>query len=378
MIVRRELRILLAGGGTGGHVFPAIYIAEHLKKYWGAHCQFIGTKKGIENIKVPQAGFVVRNIWISGLQRGFALRNLLLPLKIIISMLQSKRELLRFKPDLVIGTGGYVSGPVLYQAVRMNIPTAIQEQNSYPGITTRLLASRVDCVFLAYQEALNYLKKIKKYVLVGNPIKMQIITQDLEEALKYFNIKKGLATVLVFGGSQGARSINQAVDFLVEAGIFDQIQLIWQTGTQEFEHFKQKYLRQNNKNLRIMPFIDRMDYAYTVANLAVCRAGAMTISELAAAGVPAILIPYPSAAENHQFKNAQAVVHSEGAILIEDNTDLAATLKTALVTLLQKPERLTYMAGQIKNFYHPDTLQRIAFELEDLYKHSDKTESRNG
>lgn len=369
--MRKELRILLAGGGTGGHVFPAIYIAEYLKKYWGAHCQFIGTKKGIENIKVPQAGFVVRNIWISGFQRGFILRNLLLPLKVIISLIQSKRELLRFKPDLVIGTGGYVSGPVLYQAVKMKIPTAIQEQNSYPGITTRLLASRVDCVFLAYQEALNYLKKIKKYVLVGNPIKMQIITQDIEESLKYFNIKKGLATVLVFGGSQGAQSINHAVDFLVETGIFEKIQLIWQTGTQEFELYKQKYLRQNNKNLRIMPFIDRMDYAYTVANLAVCRAGAMTISELAAAGVPAVLIPYPFAAENHQYKNAQTVVQSDGAILIEDNTNLASALRTTLVSLLQTPERLTYMSGQIKNFHHPDTLQRIAFELEDLYKNKD-------
>ncbi len=363
------MRILLAGGGTGGHVFPAIYIAEYLKKYWGARCQFIGTRKGIENIKVPQAGFVVHYIWISGFQRGFNLRNLLLPLKVMISMIQSKRELVRFKPDLVIGTGGYVSGPVLYQAVKMKIPTAIQEQNSYPGITTRLLASRVDCVFLAYQEALNYLKKIKKYVLVGNPIKMEIITQNIEEALKYFNIKKGLATVLVFGGSQGAQSINQAVDNLIETGIFDQIQLIWQTGNQEFEYYKKKYLRHNNKHLRIMPFIDRMDFAYTITNLAVCRAGAMTISELAAAGVPAVLIPYPFAAENHQFKNAQAVVHSEGAILVEDNTDLAKTLKTALLSLLQTPERLTYMAGQIKNFHHPDTLQRIAFELEDLYKH---------
>lgn len=366
--MKSELRIVLAGGGTGGHVFPAIYIAEYLKKFWGAQCQFIGTRKGIENIKVPQAGFVVKHIWISGFRRSLDWHNLLFPFKVMVSLMQSKRELIRFKPDLVIGTGGYVSGPVLYQAIKMKIPTAIQEQNSYPGITTRLLASKVDCVFLAYQEALLYLKKVKKYVLVGNPIKMTITTQNMEEALKYFNIKKGLATVLVFGGSQGAQSINQAIDQLIESGMLDQIQLIWQTGSLEFDFYKKKYIQQNNKNLRIMPFIDRMDYAYTVANFAICRAGAMTISELAAAGVPAILIPYPFAAENHQFKNAQAVARNEGALLIEDTDHLAEPLKTAVLSLLQKPERLTYMSEQIKHFHHPDTLQRMASELEDLIK----------
>jgi UDP-N-acetylglucosamine--N-acetylmuramyl-(pentapeptide) pyrophosphoryl-undecaprenol N-acetylglucosamine transferase len=370
--MRTEPRILMAGGGTGGHVFPAIYIAEYLKRYWGAHCQFIGTRKGIENIKVPQAGFVLKHIWISGFQRGFDLNNILFPLKVMVSLIQCKRELIRFKPDLVIGTGGYVSGPVLYQAVKMKIPTAIQEQNSYPGITTRLLASKVDCVFLAYQEALHYLKKVKKYVLVGNPIKMDIITQNMDEAFKYFNFKKGNATVLVFGGSQGAQSINRAVDQLVGTGVFDQVQLIWQTGAQEFEFYKDRYIQQNNKNLCIMPFIDRMDYAYTIANLAICRAGAMTISELAAAGVPAVLIPYPFAAENHQFKNAQTLVQNESAILIEDKSNLAELLKTILNSLLQAPERLTYMSRQIKNFHHPDTLQRIAFELEDLYKDKNK------
>jgi UDP-N-acetylglucosamine--N-acetylmuramyl-(pentapeptide) pyrophosphoryl-undecaprenol N-acetylglucosamine transferase len=364
--MKNDLRILLAGGGTGGHVFPAIYIAEYLKKNWGAQCQFIGTRHGIENVKVPQAGFVVHPVWISGLHRGFNLRNLLFPLKLVVSLVQCKRELIRFKPDLVIGTGGYVSGPLLYQAVRMKIPTAIQEQNSYPGITTRLLAARVDCVFLAYQEALHYLQRLKKYVLVGNPIKSTLVIRPNEDASKYFNLKKGIATVLVFGGSQGARSINRAIDRLISEGVFEQIQLIWQTGQPDFEFYKQKYILQNNKNLCIMPFIDRMDYAYAAANLVICRAGAMTISELAAAAVPAILVPYPFAAENHQFKNAQAVARSEGAILVEDKKNLAESLKTALISLLQAPERLSFMSGQIKNYHHPDTLQRIAIELEDL------------
>jgi UDP-N-acetylglucosamine--N-acetylmuramyl-(pentapeptide) pyrophosphoryl-undecaprenol N-acetylglucosamine transferase len=373
--VKSEVRILLAGGGTGGHVFPAIYIAEYLKKYWGAQCEFIGTTKGIENIKVPQAGFVVRHIWISGLQRSLDWHNLLFPFKVMVSLIQSRRELIRFKPDLVIGTGGYVSGPVLYQAIKMKIPTVLQEQNSYPGITTRLLASRVDCVFVAYQEALHYLKKIKKYVLVGNPIKITIASQDMEEALKYFNIKKGVATILVFGGSQGARSINRAIDNLIESGMFEKVQLIWQTGSSEFDFYKKKYIQQNNRNLRIMSFIDRMDYAYTVANFAICRAGAMTISELAAAGVPAILIPYPFAAENHQFKNAQTIAKNEGAVLIEETSDLTGSLETAVHSLLQAPERLSYMSEQIRHFHHPDTLQRMATELEDLIH--EKNEIKN-
>ncbi|MCK4753944.1 MAG: glycosyltransferase, partial [Calditrichia bacterium] len=169
--MRRDLRIVFAGGGTGGHVFPAIYMAEYLSKHWGADCQFIGTKKGLENRKVSQAGFLVRHIWISGFKRGLYLSNLIFPLKLLISSVQSRKILRQIKPHLVVGTGGYVAGPAIRQAIKLNIPTAIQEQNSYPGVTTRLLAPQVDCVFLAYEEALKYLGKLKKYQIVGNPIK---------------------------------------------------------------------------------------------------------------------------------------------------------------------------------------------------------------
>jgi UDP-N-acetylglucosamine--N-acetylmuramyl-(pentapeptide) pyrophosphoryl-undecaprenol N-acetylglucosamine transferase len=357
---------MLAGGGTGGHIFPAIYIAQYLKKNWGAHCRFIGTKKGIENIKVSQAGFVVKHIWISGFKRGIYLSNLLFPLRLLVSFWQSHREIRQFKPDLVIGTGGYISGPVLYRALKMKIPTAIQEQNSYPGITTRILASKVDRVFLAYAEALQYIKNIKKYVLVGNPIKDNIISENIDEARKYFDIDKGLTTILIFGGSQGARSINKAIDNIIAQGTLDNVQIVWQTGKLDFEFYKDKYKNDRNTRLHLLPFIDRMDYAYTIADFAICRSGAMTISELAAAGLPAILIPLPHAAANHQLKNAQTIAQGGGALVVEDNSGMEQLLQTAILELLQSQEQLNSMSEKMKSFHRNDTTQQIAHELEKL------------
>jgi len=224
--MRRDLRIVFAGGGTGGHVFPAIYMAEYLSNKWGADCQFIGTKKGLENRKVSQAGFLVRHIWISGFRRGLYLSNFIFPFKLIMSSMQSRKILHEIKPHLVIGTGGYVAGPALRQAIKMNIPTAIQEQNSYPGVTTRLLAPKVDCVFLAYEEALKYLGKLKKYRIVGNPIKENLKTGNAKEAQKYFGLKNGNITILVFGGSQGARNINSAIDEILSTRLLKTVHFI--------------------------------------------------------------------------------------------------------------------------------------------------------
>ena len=365
--MNREIRIILAGGGTGGHVFPAIYIARYLKKYWGARCEFIGTGRGIESIKVPQAGFVLKKIWISGFKRGFYISNLLFPLKLIVSMIQSKREIKYFKPDLVIGTGGYVSGPVLYQAVKMNIPTAIQEQNSYPGITTRILSGRVDHVFLAYEESLKYLKNLPQYSIVGNPVQFDFQNVSREEALRFFNLKKNLTTILIFGGSQGASNINQAIDRLINQGILKNVQVIWQTGSAHIEQIQQKYKDYKDINLCILPFIDRMDFAYKVSDFAICRSGAMTISELAAAGLPAILIPLPHAAANHQFKNASAVAKKGGAIVVEDKQGMDEMLSRAIKRMCESDEVRQEMSKKISVFYAHDALHKIAAELKILY-----------
>jgi UDP-N-acetylglucosamine--N-acetylmuramyl-(pentapeptide) pyrophosphoryl-undecaprenol N-acetylglucosamine transferase len=371
--MRRDLRIVFAGGGTGGHVFPAIYMAEYLSKNWGADCQFIGTKKGLENRKVSQAGFLVRHIWISGFKRGLYLSNLLFPLKLLVSSIQSRKILHQIKPHLVIGTGGYVAGPTLRQAIKLNIPTAIQEQNSYPGVTTRLLAPQVDCVFLAYEEALKFLGKLKKYRIVGNPIKESLMRGSSKEAQKHFGLKNGSLTILVFGGSQGARNINHAIDELLSTRLLQNVQIIWQTGQMEFDKYKEKYKNYDDINLCIMPFIDRMDFAYSASNIAVARAGAMTISELAATGLPAILVPYPFAAANHQLKNAQTIVNEGAALLVEDDQELAKNLSDVIFSVLEDPDQIATMADKMHNFHHEHTLSQIEEELAKLINNDDET-----
>ncbi len=363
-----EIRILFAGGGTGGHVFPAIRIAQHLKETWGALCRFIGTKHGLEQVKVPQAGFVLKNIWISGFHRGLDLRNIYFPLKVIVSLIQSKREIRDFQPDLVIGTGGYVSGPVLYQASRMGIPTAIQEQNSYPGVTTRLLSDRVDVVFIAYQDALKYLKKIRHYKIVGNPVGDISEKVNRKDACKYFDLDPAGSVILVFGGSQGARSINRAVDALISSDLLEHTQVIWQTGAANFDEFRQKYGPNIMGGLRLYPFIDRMDLAYQASDFAVCRAGAITLAELAAAGLPAILIPLTTAAGNHQLKNARAVASGGGALVVEDGSDIVINLDRAIKSLIGSKDRRKSMAQGIKQLHYPDSLDIITNELASLIK----------
>jgi UDP-N-acetylglucosamine--N-acetylmuramyl-(pentapeptide) pyrophosphoryl-undecaprenol N-acetylglucosamine transferase len=358
-----EVRILMAGGGTGGHVFPAIQIASYLQKKWGATCEFVGTCKGIEYIKVPQAGFMLHTIWISGIHRRLSLENVLFPLKLIISLIQSRRILRAFKPALVIGTGGCVSGPVLYQATRMKIACAIQEQNSYPGITTRLLARRVDMIFLAYKEALHYLKKVKNVFFTGNPVSLSVASGSRNEAYTYFDLNGNSKTILVFGGSQGAVTINRAIDHLLMADVLPDFQLIWQTGIKEFKQYGEKYTRLKKGNVHIYPFIDRMDLAYSVSDFAVCRAGAMTISELAAFKVPAVFVPYPHAAANHQYKNAKSVVQGGGGLLLEDNADLPERMKEVVVDLLRSPDQVARMSENIRQFHAENALAEIAGHL---------------
>ena len=364
--MKNDIRIIFAGGGTGGHLFPAIYIARYLKKHWGANCMFIGTKKGIENRKVPQAGFVLKHIWISGFHRRFDVRNILFPLKLLLSLRKTKKEIRAFKPDIVIGTGGYVSGPVLYQAVKMNIPTLIQEQNSYPGVTTRFLASKVNHLIVAYKESIKYLDGVTNYSVIGNPVRNNMAYVDKIIASQFFGLKRNIQTILIFGGSQGARNLNSAVDSLINEGVFEKTQLIWQTGENEFSKYNSKYKNENKKNIHIYPFIDKMEYAYTVSNYAICRAGAMTISELAAAGLPAILVPFPGAAANHQFKNAKTLADKGAAILIEDNNELTDKLSAAIISLKSNKILLKDMKKKLKQFHTADATKQIAEKIKGL------------
>jgi UDP-N-acetylglucosamine--N-acetylmuramyl-(pentapeptide) pyrophosphoryl-undecaprenol N-acetylglucosamine transferase len=248
----------------------------------------------------------------------------------------------------------------------MGIPTVIQEQNSYPGITTRILASKVDCVFVAYKESLRYLKNVKRYVHVGNPISDKIGTGDKEEAQKYFGLQKNKTTVLIFGGSQGSKRINAAVDTMIQTGTANKVQIIWQTGNSFFNLYKEKYKNSKNSDLHILPFIDRMDLAYCISDFAICRAGAMTISELAAAGLPAILIPYPYATAAHQLRNAKTIVQGGGALLVEENDNLEDSLKTAMMRLISSPEVRDNMSEKIAAFHRVNTTEIIMNEIKKI------------
>ncbi len=366
--MNKDIRIIFAGGGTGGHVFPAIYMAQYFKKYWGANCLFIGTNKGIESRKVPQSGFVLKKIWISGFHRRFDLRNLLFPIKLLVSMQQSKKEIREFQPTLVIGTGGYVSGPVLYQAAKMKIPTFIQEQNSYPGVTTRILASKVDHVFAAYSECLEYLKGIKSYSIIGNPVRNNLGHVDKVIARQFFGLRKNQNAILVFGGSQGSHNINKTIDALIEIGAFSGTQLIWQTGENEFEKYKNKYKNKAKNNIHILPFIDKMEYVYSISDFVICRAGAMAIAELVAVGLPAILVPLPGAAANHQYKNAKSLADAKAALLVEDNKNLQVNLGAA-VQKMKSAKKLKYeMKTNLRQFYTADALKKIADKIQGILK----------
>jgi len=367
-MIDKEIRIIFAGGGTGGHVFPAIYLANYFKKQWKANCLFIGTKKGIESRKVPQAGFVVKHIWISGFHRRLDWRNLLFPLKLIISSWQSKKELKAFKPNLVIGTGGYVSGPVLRNAVKMNITTIIQEQNSYPGVTTRLLSSKVDHVFVAYEEAVKYLKDKSNCSVIGNPVRQNLGQSDKKIARKFFGLNYKAVTILVFGGSQGARNINKAIDNLLSTSVFKGVQLIWQTGENEFDKYKKKYEKSDFRNIHILPFIDKMDYAYAVSDFVICRAGAMTIAELIAMNLPSVLVPLPSAAANHQYKNAKTLAEAGAAMIVEDNVSLTNGIENAIEKLKSNVQMRKDIKKNLKPFYNPDAIEKIAETIDEVIK----------
>jgi UDP-N-acetylglucosamine--N-acetylmuramyl-(pentapeptide) pyrophosphoryl-undecaprenol N-acetylglucosamine transferase len=305
-----KTRIIISGGGTGGHVFPAIAIADALnKKLKAVEIHFIGAKSRMEMEKVPQAGYSIEGLWISGIQRKLTFKNLMVPVKIIISLLKANSIISRFRPGVVVGVGGYASGPTLRVAVWRGIPTLIQEQNSYPGITNRLLAKKTNRICVAYEGMERFFPK-EKIILTGNPVRKEIVDIEgkKEIALEYFGLEKGKKTLLVIGGSQGALSVNESIAVHLKLFADQDIQMIWQTGKLYYSKALEFIRHQGYKHVKIYEFISRMDYAYSVADVVVSRAGAIAVSELCAVKRPVIFIPLPHAAEDHQTKNAMALV----------------------------------------------------------------------
>lgn len=307
----------MSGGGTGGHIFPAISIANEIKlRFPDAKFLFVGAKDRMEMERVPQAGYEIVGLDITGIKRSFSKDNLLFPLKLFKSIRAAKGIVKEFNPDVVIGTGGFASGPTLYVATKSHIPSIIQEQNSYPGITNKLLAKKVAKICVAYDGLELFFPK-EKIVKTGNPVRQDLLEIDRkrEEALKFYALDKNKKTLVILGGSLGSARINETVEKDLNALIGLDLQIIWQTG--KYYYKKYSHLDENSK-VQILDFVQRMDLLYAAADLIISRAGAGTISELCLVGKPVIFIPSPNVAEDHQTKNAMAVVKNDAAILLKE------------------------------------------------------------
>ena len=362
--MKPDLKFIISGGGTGGHIFPAIAIADALKrKLPHAHILFVGAKGRMEMEKVPAAGYQITGLWISGLQRRITTQNLLFPIKVISAYIKARSIIHIFKPDAVIGVGGYASGPTLRAAISMKIPTIIQEQNSYPGITNKILASGVKKICVAYDGMDKYFPAAR-IVITGNPVRSDIsdLKSKRTEALQFFGLQPEKPTLLVIGGSLGARTINESIlnnlSMLTTSGL----QVIWQTGN-AFAGIAAGALDNDAyPAVRTFAFITRMDMAYAAADMIVSRAGAIAISELCLVGKPAILIPSPNVAEDHQTKNAMALAEKNAALLVRDNVAFAE-LGKQIITLAKDTLLKQQLSANIIQLSFPDAADRIADEI---------------
>lgn len=361
----KQYKFILSGGGTGGHIYPAVAIANELKsRFPDAEFLFVGAEDKMEMQKVPQAGYAIKGLWIAGLQRKLTLQNMLFPVKLINSLWKSRKIIKEFKPDVVIGTGGFASGPLLQMANMLGIPTLIQEQNSFPGITNKLLSKKANAICVAYENLDQFFPK-EKMILTGNPVRQDLIAIDekREEAIAYFKLDAKKKTLLVLGGSLGARRINQLIEKELGSILAQNVQIIWQCGKLYFEEYK-KY---NSENVQVVAFIERMDFVYAAADIIISRAGASSVSELCIVGKPVIFIPSPNVAEDHQTKNAKAIVDKKGAILLKE-TQLDSEFSLVFEALLKDKEKQNQLSENIKELALPEATQQIADEVVKLIR----------
>lgn len=359
-------KFILSGGGTGGHIYPAIAIANELKtRFPDAEFLFVGAKDKMEMQKVPQAGYKIIGLWIAGLQRRLTFQNTLFPIKLLSSLLKARTIIQDFKPDVVIGTGGFASGPLLQVASFAGIPTVIQEQNSYPGITNKLLGKKASKICVAYENLERFFPKYKM-VLTGNPVRQDLIDvrNRKKEAIAYFNLDADKKTLLVLGGSLGARRINQLIVKELVNFAAHNVQVIWQCGKfyyDEYKHFGEN----ENENVQVVSFIDRMDLVYAAADFVISRAGASSVSELCIVGKPVIFIPSPNVAEDHQTKNAQAVADKKGAILIKES-ELDTQFNTIFNALLSDEKMQSDLSENITKLAKVNATKEIVDEVVKL------------
>ena len=359
-------KFIISGGGTGGHIYPAVAIANELKaQFPDATFLFVGAKDKMEMQKVPQAGYKIEGLWIAGLQRKITVQNAMFPIKLASSLLKSFFILKRFKPDVVIGTGGFASGAVLKVASMLGIPTVIQEQNSYPGITNKLLAKKANSICVAYENLERFFPKEKLH-FTGNPVRQDLmeVASKKEEAIAHFKLDASEKTLLILGGSLGARRINQLIekelDFLLQLDF----QIIWQCG----KHYLNEYSKYNEtENVQVTAFIDRMDLVYAAADVVISRSGASSVSELCIVGKPTIFIPSPNVSEDHQTKNAKAIVERGAAILIKES-NLDDEFKIVFEAIVKDQGKLQNLTENIKKLAKPNATKAIVEEIKKVLK----------
>jgi len=373
--ISMERKFIISGGGTGGHIFPALSIANGIRKRDpDAKILFVGALGRMEMERVPAAGYPIVGLPVEGLQRKISFRNLLVMYKLMISLTRARRILNSFKPNVVIGVGGYASGPLLRVANRKKIPTVIQEQNSYAGITNRLLANKAARICVAYQGMDQYFPAAK-IVVTGNPVREEIINSHVKrpDACKFFNLSEDKPVLLVIGGSQGARTINNSIldgiRLLEEANI----QVLWQTGKYYYKNMMESLQSMGLSNIRCLDFINRMDMAYHLADVIISRAGAGTISELCLAGKPVILVPSPNVAEDHQTKNAMALVQQNAALMVSDK-EAPGKLVSTILQLIQNDQLKVSLGEKCKKMGIPDSAERIVDEIFNLAAYRDRSE----
>jgi len=360
-------RVIISGGGTGGHIFPAIAIANEIKsRNEKVEILFIGAKGKMEMTRIPAAGYDIIGLPISGFQRRVAISNFILPFKIIISLLKARRAIKRFKPQLVIGVGGYASGPTLKMAGMLGIPTAIQEQNSFPGKTNVMLSNKAHVICTAYDGLENFFPK-EKIQLTGNPVRGELGKRNLskQEACQVFDLEADKETILILGGSLGAKTLNDVMLKAIKSHLTKDVQVIWQCGTYYFEEIEALVSNNLSENIKLKAFISRMDAAYEAADVIISRAGALSVSELCLLGKPVILVPSPNVAEDHQTKNAMSLVGANAALLVKDKEAINELMECAL-SLLSNRELSESLARNILTFAKPNATRDIVNECEKI------------
>lgn len=367
MSKNKPYRLIISGGGTGGHIFPAVAIANAFReRHPDTEILFVGAQGRMEMTRVPEAGYKIIGLWISGLQRKLTWSNLLFPVKLIVSYFKASGIVRKFKPDVVIGTGGYASGPIMIAATRAKIPAVIQEQNSFAGLTNKQVADKVTKVCVAYEGMEKYFPK-EKIVLTGNPVRKDIlsVSEKRERGHNHFGFDSNVKTLLIIGGSLGARTINESIIAGIEKLIDAKIQIIWQTGKGYFDSYKDSLAKYDLRRIRVQDFVKEMDLAYAAADVVISRSGALAVSELCIAKKPCILVPSPNVAEDHQTKNAMALVEKQAAIMVTDK-DAKTKLVDEALHLMFDENRAATLKQNIARLAKPEATQDIVKEIERI------------